>query len=129
MTSKCFTLPLALKVIRSLPGEKKIMKQKNYEIAKELKEKLSEIVPLIDFRVFGSRARGDKDEYSDMDVFLEVESLNKETKNRISDIIWEVGFKHFIVISPLIMTRDEVEKSPLKASPIIKNIVAEGVRV
>jgi len=105
------------------------MEQKDYEIAKELKEKLSEIVPLIDFRVFGSRARGDRDEYSDMDVFLEVESLDKETKNKISDIVWEVGFKHFIVISPLIMTRDEVEKSPLKASPIIKNIVAEGVRV
>jgi predicted nucleotidyltransferase len=108
---------------------KKIMEQKDYEIAKELKEKLSEIVPLIDFRVFGSRARGDGDEYSDMDVFLEVESLNKETKNRISDIIWEVGFKHFIVISPLIMTRDEVEKSPLRASPIVENVVKEGVKV
>lgn len=105
------------------------MEQKDYEIARELKEKLSEIVPLIDFRVFGSRARGDKDEYSDMDVFLEIESLNTEVKNKILDIIWEVGFKYFIVISPLIMTRDEVEKSPLKASPIIKNIVAEGVRV
>ena len=105
------------------------MEQKDYEIAKELKEKLSEIVPLIDFRVFGSRARGDGDEYSDMDVFLEVESLNKETKNRISDIIWEVGFKHFIVILPLIMTRDEVEKSPMRASPIVENIVKEGVKV
>jgi predicted nucleotidyltransferase len=108
---------------------KKIMEQKDYEIAKELKEKLSKIVRLIDFRVFGSRARGDGDEYSDMDVFLEIESLNKEVKNKIFDIIWEVGFKHFMVISPLIITREEVEKSPLKASPIIKNIVAEGVKV
>jgi hypothetical protein len=33
--------------------EKKIMEQRDYEIAKELKEKLSEIVHLIDFRVFG----------------------------------------------------------------------------
>lgn len=105
------------------------MEPKDYEIARELKEKLSGIVRLIDFRVFGSRARGDGDEYSDMDVFLEIESLNKEIKNKIFDVIWEVGFKHFIVISPLIMTRDEVEKSPLKASPIIKNIVTEGVRV
>jgi predicted nucleotidyltransferase len=105
------------------------VEQKDYEIAKELKEKLSEIVPLIDFRVFGSRARGDKDEYSDMDVFLEIESLNKEVKNKIFDIIWEVGFKHFIVISPLIITREGVEKSPLKASPIVENIVNEGVKV
>jgi len=108
---------------------KKIMEQKDYEIAKELKEKLSEIVPLIDFRVFGSRARGDGDEYSDMDVFLEIESLNKEVKNKIFDIIWKVGFQHYVVISPLIFTRDEIEKSPLKASPIVENIVKEGVRV
>ncbi len=39
------------------------MKSKDYEIAKKLKERLSEVFPLIDFRVFGSRARGDADEY------------------------------------------------------------------
>ncbi|MBI5181212.1 MAG: nucleotidyltransferase domain-containing protein, partial [Nitrospirae bacterium] len=47
------------------------MKQKDYEIAKELKKRLSEVVNLIDFRIFGSRARGEADEYSDMDVFIE----------------------------------------------------------
>ncbi len=105
------------------------MKQKDLEIAKTLKEKLSNVVQIIDFRVFGSRARGDEDEYSDMDVFLEVESLNKALKEKISNIVWEVGFEHFIVISTLIFTRDEIEKSPLKASPILKNIVEEGVGV
>jgi predicted nucleotidyltransferase len=105
------------------------VKPKDYEIAKKLKERLSEAVQLIDFRVFGSRARGDEDEYSDMDVFIEIESLNKDLKEKISDIIWEVGFEYFIVISPLIFTRDEIEKSPLKASPIVKNIIEEGVIV
>lgn len=105
------------------------MEQKNYELAKNLKEKLSEVVCLVDFRVFGSRARDDEDEYSDMDVFLEVESLDKELKEKILDIVWEVGFEHFIFISPLIFTRDEVEKSPLKASPIVRNIAEEGVMV
>jgi predicted nucleotidyltransferase len=105
------------------------VEQKDYEIAKELKERLSDIVQLIDFRVFGSRARGDENQYSDMDVFLEVESLDKETKNKISDIVWEVGFQHFIVISSFIFTRHEIEKSPLKASPIVENILKDGVRV
>ena len=39
------------------------MTQQDREIAKELKNKLSEVVHLLDFRVFGSRARGDADEY------------------------------------------------------------------
>src|SRR4030066_1264145 len=98
---------------------------KDYEIAKKLKERLSEIVQLIDFRVFGSRARGNADEYSDMDVFLEVESLDKNLKERISDIAWEVGFENYIIISTLIFTRGEIENSPLRASPIVHNIAEE----
>ena len=103
------------------------MTPKDYKIAQELKARLSEAVPLIDFRVFGSRARGDGDEYSDMDVFIEVESLDRKLKDTISDIVWEVGFKHLMVITPLIFTRSEIEDSPLKASPIVKNIMEEGV--
>jgi len=105
------------------------MKQKDYEITKILKERLSEVVNLIDFRVFGSRARGDADDLSDMDVFLEVKLLDKELKEKISDIVWEVGFENFVVISPLIFTKDEIENSPIRSSPIVKNISKEGIKI
>src|SRR3989304_1548150 len=105
------------------------MKPRDYVIAKELKDRLTNVVPLIDFRVFGSRARGDADEYSDMDVFLEVAFLDKKLKQKISDITWEVGFENFVVISILIFTREEIENSPLKSSPIVRNIMEEGVTV
>ena len=105
------------------------MKQRDYNIAKELKKRLSEDIQLVDFRIFGSRVRGDSDEYSDMDIFLEVNSIDKALKEKIFNTVWEVGFKHFIFISSLIFTRDEIEKSPLKASPILKNIITEGVRI
>lgn len=103
------------------------MKPKDYEIAKELKEKLAKVIHLIDFRVFGSRARGDEDEYSDMDVFIEVEFIDKVSRERIFDMVWEVGFENFIVISPLIFTRGEIERSALRSSPIVRNIVEEGI--
>jgi predicted nucleotidyltransferase len=105
------------------------MKHKDYEIARQLKERLSNVVQLIDFRVFGSRARGDEDEYSDMDVFIEVETLDKPLKKKIRDIIWKVGFENSVYISPLIFTRYEIEESPLRASPIVKNVTEEGVKV
>ena len=105
------------------------MTKKDMEIAKELKKKLAGAVDLVDFRVFGSRVRGDQDEYSDMDVFIEVENLNKELEEKIYDITWEVGFENSIFISPLIFTRYEIEESPLRASPIIKNINEEGVKI
>lgn len=105
------------------------MKPKDYKIAKELKKRLSEIVHLIDFRVFGSRVRGDEDEYSDMDIFIEVECLDKKLKKNIRDIIWEVGFENSVYISPLIFTLYEIEDSPLRASPIVKTIYKEGVKI
>ena len=106
-----------------------MLTENDARIARDLKKRLTEVVQFVDFKVFGSRARGNADEYSDMDVFLEVETLDKSLKERISDIAWEVGFENYIIISTLIFTRDEIENSPLRASPIVHNIAEEGVTV
>ncbi len=105
------------------------MNTRDFEIALQLKERLSGLVQLVDFRIFGSRARGDGDEYSDMDVFVEVERLDKSLKERILDTAWDVGFNNFMVIAPLIFTRDELENTPLRSSPVVKVIFQEGIPV
>lgn len=105
------------------------MTEKDIEIARELKAKLSEVTNIVDFKVFGSRARGVADEYSDMDVFVEIESGGKELEDKIQHIAWEVGLEHLIFISPLVFTRYEIEDSPLRAAPIVINIKEEGVSV
>lgn len=105
------------------------MHERDLSIAKTLKEKLSEHVALVDLRVFGSRAKGVSDEYSDMDVFIEVEKLDQDIREKIFDIVWEVGFAHGIIISPIICSRKEVENTPFRASPILKNIYQEGYRI
>lgn len=98
-------------------------------IAAQLKKRIERIAPLIDFRVFGSRARGDADEYSDLDVFAEFETVDPQLAKRVSDIAWELGLEHRLVIAPLLFSRDEIENSPLRISPIVTAIRAEGVRV
>ena len=105
------------------------MTEHDFDIASNFKQRLDSAVALVDFRVFGSRARGNADEYSDMDVFVEVEEINKTLKDRILEIAWEVGFENFMVISPLIFSRDELENSPHRSSSIVKAIAAEGVPV
>lgn len=87
------------------------------------------VVHLLDFKVFGSRARGDENEYSDMDIFIEVENLDNELQDKIAHIVWEAGIENSIYISPLIFTRYEIDDSPLRASPIVKNISEEGIRI
>ena len=101
----------------------------DYKILCELKEKLSQKVILLDMRIFGSRARGDADEFSDLDVFIETETLDRETKEIIKEITWEIGLENMMVISPLIFSKDELTNSPLKSSPIVKSIMSEGIRI
>lgn len=106
-----------------------MMTVKDREIAGKLKQRLLEIGSLVDFKVYGSRARGSAVEDSDMDVFIEVETLNRDIKEKIRQIAWEVGFEHLIHISPLIFTRHEIEESPLRASDIVRNISEYGVAI
>ena len=103
------------------------MTEKDLRIARDLKRRLLQVVQLLDIRVFGSRARGGADEYSDMDVFLKIEGIDAEIKEKIDDVVWQVGFENFLVISPLIFTRHEIENTPLRSSPIVESIMLEGV--
>ena len=105
------------------------MDKKDALVARELKDKLAQVTEILDFRIFGSRACGNSQLDSDMDVFLEVPRLNEELDDKIQHIAWETGFKHLMFISVLIFTRHEIEESPLRSSSIVKNIMEEGVRV
>ena len=104
------------------------MNPRDVNIAREYRRRLVEAVELIDFKVYGSKARGDDDEFSDLDVFIEVASLDRKARDLIYEIAWEVGLENLIVISPLVFTEDEIENSPLRASPILININEEGIR-
>jgi predicted nucleotidyltransferase len=99
------------------------------QTARELKKRVSKLTPLIDFRLFGSRARGDADEYSDMDIFMEFETIDKDLKNRVKNAAWEMTLESGIVVTTLLFSRHEIENSPLRSSPIVRVIMEEGVSV
>ncbi len=105
------------------------MKEHDYKILCELKKRLSEKIILLDIRLFGSRSREDADEFSDFDVFIETETLDREIKEIIKDIAWEVGIENMAVISPLIFSRYELTDSPLRYSPVVENIMNEGIKI
>ena len=105
------------------------MSQNDLQTARELKKRVSILSPLIDFRLFGSRARGDGDEYSDMDIFMEFEAIDGELKNRVKNAVWEMTLETGVVITSLLFSRYEIEESPLRSSPIIRVIMEEGVPV
>jgi uncharacterized protein len=80
-------------------------------------------------RVFGSCARDEDTPDSDIDIFIEVEHLTQQVKEKIREISWSLGLENTAVISTLIYSRNELENSPLRSSPIVENILREGIKV
>ncbi len=76
---------------------------------------------------FGSRARGDSEPDSDFDVCVIVDEFSARTRAEISDLAWEVGFEHGIIITTVVFTRAEFETGPLSVSPLVRAIQEEGI--
>jgi predicted nucleotidyltransferase len=99
------------------------------QTALEFKRRAAALVPILQFCVFGSRARGDATAGSDLDVFLVVDHIDASLREKISEVAWEVGFENDVVLSTFVVTVEQLEHGPVGVSPIIRQIEKEGVRL
>jgi predicted nucleotidyltransferase len=78
--------------------------------------------------LFGSRARGDAEPSSDMDVLVVLDGTPTEKDfDSVSDCAWEAGFEYGIVVVPVVYTRSEWEVSPERYSLLALAVEQEGV--
>jgi predicted nucleotidyltransferase len=102
---------------------------KDIWVARELKNKVLQFTRVIDFRIFGSRARGDAEEFSDLDIFMELESVDGELKKKVKNAAWEMTMETGVLVTTLLFSRHDMEHSPLRSSPIVRVIMEEGVPI
>jgi predicted nucleotidyltransferase len=94
------------------------------------KTAVKKVVPDADIVLFGSRARGDAQEYSDYDILILVdEKSDLKLNERILDQIYPIELETEAMISFVVQNRS-VWNSPLsQAMPFHKNIDKEGIAV
>ncbi len=110
--------------------KKQLLLKENEETAiRRLKKVISERFNLIDFRLFGSKARGESTIESDIDVMIKIEGLNHDIKSQIYDIIFEINLENETFISATFFSKDEIDNGPMSESPIYKVIQKEGVPI
>ncbi len=106
-----------------------MMASDDRRIALEFKQRLGPLVRVLELRAFGSRARGDAAAGSDLDIFLVVDRIDADLRERISELAWEVGFENNVVLSTFVVTVEQLKYGPVGVSPIIRQIEKEGVRL
>ena len=91
---------------------------------------LRERFPLETVILFGSKARGNDDPESDMDLLvLTTRPLSWQEKKELIYSLFDVEIEHDVVISTLIATRSEWENGYFSVLPIHEEIVEEGAIV
>lgn len=98
------------------------------EILKEVKAKLQEILGdnLVEVILFGSYARGEASEWSDVDVLVVVKRWpTLEELDRIGELSAELTLRYEVTFSLV----PYVEKEGMEYDPLIRNVNAEGIRV
>lgn len=103
------------------------MYEKDLKVVDKFKSLVAQRVNILEIRVFGSRARGDATEASDLDILLVVDRLDHSTERYISDCAWEAGFPEDVVVMPVAITMDTLRNSPVRESAFIRNVYREGI--
>jgi predicted nucleotidyltransferase len=106
-----------------------MLKTQDLQILQVLKQRIQSVTPVKQMVVFGSRARGDSMEDSDLDVFIELPSLTPGLRQQIREIAWEISFDYGIIISTFLTSSASLVDGPLAANPILRAIELEGIAV
>jgi predicted nucleotidyltransferase len=95
----------------------------------ELKRSLEDLLSPQAFKMtlFGSRARGDYLDESDVDVAILVRGLTREMKNRILDRVAEIELAYLLPIAALVLSEEEFDHLKKRERRIAVDIDREGI--
>jgi uncharacterized protein len=100
------------------------------EIIREFKERLRDRIGPCRLVLFGSRARGDADPDSDMDILVELDQpVDDHIRSRISECAWEACFAKGIYLSALPVYRQEWENGVESVSMLAGNVRRDGLEL
>ncbi len=106
-----------------------MMREDDKRLAREFARRVRAFFPDAAIWVFGSRARGDATPESDLDCLIVLNDPTPEAYSTIREIAWELGFENGVVITTVILRREEFERGPMSQSTLVANVLKEGAKL
>jgi len=103
------------------PLEQKALSAFKERVLKEFQHQI------LSFKLFGSRARGKGNEFSDLDVLVVIRQPDWSMKRKILDLGWECYWEYDVDISPLVLSENEYNELKGLERNIIKDVEKFGV--
>ena len=82
---------------------------------------------LVDVRLFGSCARGEMREDSDVDVAVVLEQVDSRTKRDVIDLSADVGLAHNVLLSATVLDRATFEHWRRQERALVMDIERDGL--
>ncbi len=98
----------------------------------KLKQSLEQVYGsrLVRFIIFGSYARSEASEESDIDVFITLKGpVPGQTEEAIFNLAYGVGLEYDAVFDIKVFSEDDVQHTIIGRTPFVERVLAEGIPI
>ena len=110
-------------------GKKPILSSQEAKVLSAIRKALSRKLAGNNFQMilYGSKARGDSDEHSDIDVAIIIDKMDRTLKGKILDIIYDMEIRYDTPVSALVISLEDHMKLIKLERRIALDIESEGI--
>ncbi len=106
------------------------LSSKESQALNEIKQKVNKRFSIEDYILYGSAARGEADEESDLDLLIVTsDALTRFKRHEITDIVFDVNLKYDSNFSTLVVDQETWETGIISVLPLRNEILRDGIRV
>jgi len=109
----------------------KTLNRKENRAIREFKDTLLRTFPghIKTIKLYGSKARGDYREGSDIDMFVLVNKSDSNLEDKVCDLATEIFLQYGVLISPMVVSKKHFERLIYLQTAFIRNVEEQGVEI